>query len=94
MLLNKNALSNSLKKGMTIIVPAIVLGVASVAIVHAESADKKAAIAQELKSELDANGITPEQYGELHAQLLAEGKTPEEANAQIKALLQKPKVAK
>lgn len=78
-------------------VPAIVLGLSSTAIVHANTATqaKKVEIAQELKSELNAQGISAEQRDKLRAQLLAEGKTPEEADAAIEAMLQqKPEVQK
>ena len=56
---------------------------------HAGTAEKKVEVAQELQAELDRSGITAEQRDQLRAQLLAEGKTPEEADAEIEALLKK-----
>ena len=89
-MLKKSALSNRLKTALAITIPAVALGLASTTIVHAGTAEKKVEVAQELKSELDRNGITAEQRDQLRAQLLAEGKTPEEADAEIEALLKKP----
>ena len=88
-MLKKSALSNRLKIALAITIPAVALGLASTTIVHAGTAEKKAEVAQELKSELNLNGITAEQRDQLRAQLLAEGKTPEEADAEIEALLKK-----
>ena len=93
-MLKKSALSNSLRKAIVITIPAVALGLASTTIVYAGAAEKKAQVAQELKSELAASGITAEQRDQLRAQLVAEGKTPEEADAEIEALLKQAKVKK
>ena len=89
-MLKKSALSNSLKKTLAITIPVVALGLVSTTIVHAGAAEKKAEATQELKSELNASGITAEQRDQLRAQLAAKGKTPEEADAEIEALLKKP----
>ena len=81
-------LSEKLKKSLTTTVPVIALaGFLSTAIMiqvaSADNAEKKQQLATEVQSELAGKSISAEQRDNLKAQLLAEGKTEEEAEAAI-----------
>ena len=96
-MLNKKTLKKSVTKSLTTALPVVVLGLSSVFMVQTAFAGneaKKAEVAEQLKAEQGLNSITEEQRNKLKAQLLAEGKTPEEADAEIEALLQQPEVKK
>ncbi|MGH1426539.1 MAG: hypothetical protein ACRBEE_01255 [Arenicella sp.] len=96
MLTQKSTVSKKLKKTLATALPVIALsGFLPTAIV-VESAlagneVKKEALAKDLKAEGEVQLITPEQRAELKSQLLAEGKTEAEAEAQIEEMLAKPK---
>ena len=96
-MLNKKTLTKSVKKSLITALPVIVLGLSSAFMVQTASAGnetKKVEVAEQLKAEQGLNSITEEQRNKLKAQLLAEGKTPEEADAEIEALLQQPEAKK
>ena len=96
-MLNKKTLAKTVKKSLTTALPVIVLGLSSTFMVQTASAGneaKKAEVAEQLKAEQGINSITEEQRNQLKAQMLSEGKTAEEADAEIEALLKQSETKK
>lgn len=91
--------SKNLKKTLATALSVIALGgfLATATMVQAATSDnaaKQQALATEVKAEIDGKTITAEQRENLKTQLLAEGKTEAEAEAEIDAMLTKPEVKK
>ncbi len=98
-MLTQKLLSKNLKKSLATALPVIALGgflstATMIQVASAGSAEKKQELATEVNAELAGKSITAEQRENLKAQLLAEGKTEEEAEAEIEALLKQAAVKK